>query len=90
MTVTILLPDVLAARAAGARSIGVTGRTLAEVLDDAASRHHDLVQVIRGREGLSRFVNVYVNDVDVRGSGGLATPVTSGDTVHIVPAVAGG
>lgn len=90
MTVTILLPDVLAARAAGARSIDVTGRTVAEVLDDAAIRHADLVQVIRGKEGISRFVNVYVNDVDVRGSGGLATPVTSGDTVHIVPAVAGG
>ncbi|KQY22783.1 hypothetical protein ASD16_09165 [Cellulomonas sp. Root485] len=90
MTATMLLPAVLAGRAGGARTLHVTGATIAEVLEHVGAEHADLVEVIRGREGLSRYVNVYVNEVDVRGSGGLDTPVAAGDEIAVIPAVAGG
>lgn len=90
MTARMLLPAVLAGRAGGARTLDVPGCTVAEVLDHLGVDHADLAEVIRGRDGLSRFVNVYVNEVDVRGSGGLATPVAAGDEISVIPAVAGG
>ncbi|WP_218052487.1 MoaD/ThiS family protein [Cellulomonas algicola] len=87
---TIHLPAVLAGRAGGSRTVTSTGTTVAEALERTAQEHPDLVQVIRGREGLSRFVNLYVDDVDVRGTGGLATPLAPGAEIVVVPAVAGG
>ncbi|MDM8085111.1 MoaD/ThiS family protein [Cellulomonas cellasea] len=90
MTVTMLLPAVLAGRAGGLRSVRTAGSTLGEVLDNVAVEHSDLVQVIRGRDGLSRFVNLYVNEVDARGTGGLETPVAPGAEISVIPAVAGG
>ena len=56
---------------------------------DRGEPHPD-EHVIRGRDGLSRFVNLYVDDVDVRGTGGLATPLGPGTEIVVVPAVAGG
>lgn len=90
MTATLLLPAVLAARAGGARTLHVPGTTIGEVLDHVGAQHAELADVIRGREGLSRYVNVYVNEVDVRGTGGLDAPVQPGDEISVIPAVAGG
>lgn len=90
MTVTISLPAVLAERAGGTRTLQATGSTLGEVLDDLAVSHAELEQVIRVRDQVSRYVNLYVNEQDVRGSGGLATAVAPGDEITVVPAVAGG
>ena len=66
------------------------GRTLAELLGDLDSRHQGLRERLVDDAGLRRFVNVYLNDEDVRFLGGLETPVTDGDTVTVLPAVAGG
>lgn len=90
MTVTMLLPAVLASRAGGLRTVHTFGSTLREVLDNVAIEHSDLVQVIRGRDGLSRFVNLYVDEIDARGTGGLDTVVAPGAEISVIPAVAGG
>ncbi|AQA23196.1 sulfur carrier protein CysO [Rhodococcus sp. MTM3W5.2] len=67
-----------------------TGSTLAAVIDDLEANHAGLKDRLINDGKLHRFVNVYVNDEDVRFSGGLDTEVADGDSVTILPAVAGG
>ena len=62
----------------------------AALIDDLESRHPGLRNRLVDGEGLRRFVNVYLNDEDVRFLEGLKTPVSDGDTVTVLPAVAGG
>lgn len=90
MTVRVKLPTLLRAKAGGAPAVDVSGATLAEVLDDLEARHPGLTARIRADGALSRYVNVYVNDEDARHLGALDAPVAEGDTVSIIPAVAGG
>ncbi|MBA2550974.1 MAG: MoaD/ThiS family protein, partial [Nocardioidaceae bacterium] len=66
------------------------GGTLAELIDDVESNHGGIKARLIEGEDLRRFVNVYVNDEDVRFTGGLDTGLKDGDTVVILPAVAGG
>ena len=66
------------------------GATLEQVLDDIEARNPGLKGRIVDSEALRRFVNVYVNDEDVRFSGGLNAPTADGDVVVVLPAVAGG
>jgi molybdopterin converting factor small subunit len=62
-----------------------------EILRSVADAHPDTQsQLFASDGGLNRYVNVYLNDEDVRFLGGLQTPVTDGDTVTVLPAVAGG
>ena len=74
----------------GAKTVEGKGDTLADLLGDLDSRHQGLRDRLVDDAGLRRFVNVYLNDEDVRFLGGLQTPVTDGDTVTVLPAVAGG
>jgi molybdopterin synthase sulfur carrier subunit len=67
-----------------------SGATLAELIADLESRHGGLQERLVDDAGLRRFVNVYLNDEDVRFLGGLSAPVKDGDTVTVLPAVAGG
>ncbi len=67
-----------------------SGGTLAELIDDLESRHAGLRDRLVDDKGLRRFVNVYLNDEDVRFLGGLETAVKDGDNVTVLPAVAGG
>jgi len=90
MTVRVKLPTLLRAKAGGERVVAAAGATLAEVLDDLESRHPGLTARLRTGGALSRYVNVYVNDEDARHLGALDAPVAKGDTVSIIPAVAGG
>ena len=93
MTVQVVLPGVLADLAGGAKHLDVdpAGTTLADVLDALAERHPSLGRRLRDETGrVRRFVNVYVDGDDVRFSGGLATPVTDGTVVQVLPSVAGG
>lgn len=90
MTVRVKLPTLLRAKAGGASAVDAAGGTLAEVLDDLEARHPGLTTRIRAGGALSRYVNVYVNDEDARHLGALDAPVAEGDTVSIIPAVAGG
>ena len=91
MAVTIKLPTILRKFAGNEARVSAEGATLAEVLKDLESRYPGITKnVIADDGGLHRFINVYVNDEDVRYLGALETPVTDGDVVSILPAVAGG
>ena len=90
MAVEVSIPTILRNYTDGAKRVDASGATLAEVFGDLDARYAG----IRGRlvddDGLRRFVNVYLNDEDVRFLDGLNTPVAEGDQVTILPAVAGG
>ena len=91
MTIEVKIPTILRTYTGGEKIVEAKGDTLAALLDDLDANHPG----IRGRlitddGSLHRFVNVYVNDEDVRFTGSLQTPVNEGDTVTILPAVAGG
>jgi molybdopterin converting factor small subunit len=90
MAVEVKVPTILRTHTGGEKAVSGAGGTLGEVLDDVDSRHSGIRDRVVDGEGLRRFVNVYVNDEDVRFTGGLSTTVSDGDTVVILPAVAGG
>ena len=87
----VKLPTILRSHAGGERAVDAEGTTLRELLEDLESRYPGITQMVLTDDGaLHRFVNVYVNDEDVRYLGSLETEVREGDTVSILPAVAGG
>jgi MoaD family protein len=87
----VRIPPVLRQATGGEREIQVAGTTVSEVLDALYDKHPGVRTQLQTPEGeLHRFVNIYLNDEDVRFLGGLETPVADGDTVTILPAVAGG
>ncbi|MDQ4004902.1 MAG: MoaD/ThiS family protein [Actinomycetota bacterium] len=91
MSIDIKLPTILRRHTGGEAVVTGDGGTLREVLEDVDSRHPGLLRSMVTREGsLHRFVNVYVNDEDVRYLGSLETELKDGDVVSILPAVAGG
>ena len=87
----VKLPTILRSHAGGEKQVEVDGATLREVLSDLETRYPGITSTVLTDDGaLHRFVNVYVNDEDVRYLGSLETEVRDGDTVSILPAVAGG
>ncbi|GAA0627688.1 MoaD/ThiS family protein [Kutzneria viridogrisea] len=90
MAVTVSIPTILRTHTAGEKSVQASGATLAEVIDNLEANHGGLKSRLVKDGVLHRFVNVYVNDEDVRFSGGLEAKVADGDNVTILPAVAGG
>jgi molybdopterin converting factor small subunit len=91
MSSTVRIPTQLRTLSGGAAEVSVEGNTLAEVLDALESAHPGFRERLFDDSGkLRRFVNVFVADEDVRFLDGLDTKVSEGQTVSIVPAVAGG
>jgi molybdopterin converting factor small subunit len=91
MSVTVRVPTILRPLTGGAAEVSVDGATLADVLDALEADHTGIRARVLDEDGkLRRFVNVYVNDDDVRFAEGLATPTPDGSSVSIIPAVAGG
>ena len=91
MSVTVKLPTILRKHAGNEPKVGADGATLRDVLADLEGHYPGITKnVIAEDGGLHRFINVYVNDEDVRYLGSLETEVADGDTVSILPAVAGG
>ena len=90
MAIEVRIPTILRTYTDGAKQVEGTGSTLAELLLDLDAKHGGLRERLVDNGGLRRFVNVYLNDEDVRFLGALETPVKDGDTVTILPAVAGG
>lgn len=89
--INVKLPTLLRRHAGGQPEVQSEGRTLGEVLEHLESQYPGLTASLRGEDGgLPRHVNVYVNGEDVRYLGGLDTEVGDGDTVSVLPAVAGG
>ena len=87
----VKLPTILRSHAGGERAVDAEGATLRELLEDLETRYPGITEMVLTDDGaLHRFVNVYVNDEDVRYLGSLETEISEGDTVSILPAVAGG
>jgi molybdopterin synthase sulfur carrier subunit len=91
MSVTVRIPTQLRTLTGGAGEVSVDGATVGEVLKALDTAHEGFADRLFDPSGeLRRFVNVFLADEDVRFLGGLATPVADGQTLSIVPAVAGG
>ncbi|OBJ74412.1 MoaD/ThiS family protein [Mycobacterium sp. 1274756.6] len=93
MSVTVSIPTILRPHTGGEKRVSASGATLQAVIDDLEANYAGIADrlVDPERPGkLHRFVNIYVNDEDVRFSGGLDTEISDGDSVTILPAVAGG
>ncbi|MFW0790042.1 MoaD/ThiS family protein [Gordonia sp. CPCC 205333] len=90
MAITVSIPTILRPYTDGEKRVEASGTSLSAVIDDLESRHAGLKDRLVADGALHRFVNVYVNDEDVRFSGGLQTAIDDGDDVTILPAVAGG
>jgi sulfur-carrier protein len=88
---TVKIPPVLRASVGGEREVSAEGANVGEVLRGLAGAHPATADQLFGADGeLNRYVNVYLNDEDVRVLDGLETAVSDGDTVVILPAMAGG
>ena len=91
MSVTVRIPTTLRPISGGIAEVKVEGSTLAQVLNALDAQHPGFrSRLFDDQGGLRRFVNVFVADDDVRFLQGLDTPVPDGETVSIIPAVAGG
>ncbi|MEO8252427.1 MAG: ubiquitin-like small modifier protein 1 [Chloroflexota bacterium] len=87
---TVRIPPVLRETVGGSRSLPANGSTVVEVLDDLFASYPALRERVTDGGELSPYVNVYVNDRDVRYRDGMDTPVGPDDTVILLPAMAGG
>ena len=91
MSVTVRIPAQLRTLTGGAGELALSGSTVVEVLKDLDASHPGFADRLYDETGgLRRFVNVFLDDEDVRFLQGLDTPVADGQTLSIVPAVAGG
>ncbi|HEX8051443.1 MAG TPA: ubiquitin-like small modifier protein 1 [Thermoleophilaceae bacterium] len=87
----VKIPPVLRSSTGGEKEVSAAGGTVGEVLRALAEAHPDTEsQIFSGDGQLNRYVNVYLNDEDVRVLDGLETPVKDADTLVILPAMAGG
>ena len=94
MAIEVRIPTILRTYTGGAKAVDASGATLAALIEDLEASHPGikdrLVEDKDGQDDLRRFINVYVNDEDVRFTGGLGTTLNDGDQVVVLPAVAGG
>jgi MoaD family protein len=90
MSIEVRIPTILRPYTGGEKVVSADGATLADLIDDLDGRYVGIKERLVDDAGLRRFVNVYLNDEDVRFLSGLQTPLADGDSVTILPAVAGG
>ena len=90
MSVEVRIPTILRTYTGGEKAVSAEGASLAEVIADLEVHHPGIGDRLLDESGLRRFVNVYVNDEDVRFLDGLGTAISDRDSITILPAVAGG
>jgi molybdopterin converting factor small subunit len=90
MATEVRIPTILRNLTNDAKAVEGKGATLKELIDDLDARYPGIGARLVEDGKLRRFINVYLNDEDVRFVGGLDAPVADGDTVTVLPAVAGG
>jgi molybdopterin synthase sulfur carrier subunit len=91
MAIEVRVPTILRSYTGGAKVVEGSGDTLAGLIEDLDAKHNGLKgRLITAEGGLHRFVNIYVNDEDVRFLGALDAKLNDGDSITILPAVAGG
>ncbi|HVX55331.1 MoaD family protein [Nocardioides sp.] len=90
MAIEVKIPTILRTYTAGEKAVTADGTTLSALIDDLEANHPGIKDRLIDNGDLRRFVNVYVNDEDVRFIGGLQAELKDGDQVVVLPAVAGG
>ena len=90
MAIEVRIPTILRSYTGGEKAVTAAGDSLAGLIADLEANHPGIRERLIDGEELRRFVNVYINDEDVRFIGGLEAPLNDGDQVVILPAVAGG
>ena len=90
MAIEVRIPTILRTYTDGAKAVEASGDSLSALIDDLEGNHPGIKGRLIENGDLRRFVNVYVNDEDVRFIGGLEAPLSDGDQVVVLPAVAGG
>jgi molybdopterin synthase sulfur carrier subunit len=90
MAIEVRIPTILRSYTDGQKAVEGKGATIGELFADLDGRYDGLAGRLIDEAGLRRFINVYLNDEDVRFLGGLSAPVADGDTITVLPAVAGG
>jgi MoaD family protein len=90
MSVEVRVPTILRTYTGGEKLVTAEGASLRELIDNLDANYSGMGERLVDESGLRRFVNVYLNDEDVRFLDGLDTELSDGDSVTILPAVAGG
>jgi len=90
MAIEVRVPTILRPYTKDAKVVEARGATVAEIIADLEANYPGIGERLTDERGLRRFVNVYLNDEDVRFLQGLETPVADGDSITVLPAVAGG
>jgi molybdopterin converting factor small subunit len=90
MAIEVSIPTILRTYTDGAKSVEASGATLGAVINDLEAQFPGIADRLVDAGSLRRFVNIYINDEDVRFLGGIDAEVADGDNVTVLPAVAGG
>jgi molybdopterin converting factor small subunit len=90
MSIEVRIPTILRPYTKDLKSVEATGATLSDLITNLDSQYVGIGERLLENGALRRFINIYINDEDVRFLGGLQAPVKDGDSVTILPAVAGG
>lgn len=90
MAIDVRIPTILRDYTGGERSVAGSGANVGELITNLEAAHAGISARLLENGEVRRFVNIYVNDEDIRFSGGLAAEISDGDTIVILPAVAGG
>lgn len=90
MAIDVRIPTILRNFTGGERAVEGAGATVGELIGNLDTAHGGIGERLLENDEVRRFINIYVNDEDIRFSGGLATAISDGDTIVILPAVAGG
>jgi hypothetical protein len=90
MSIEVRIPTILRPYTQDQKSVEAEGSTLSAVISDLDAKYTGLGERLLENGALRRFINVYINDEDVRFLGGLEAPIKDGDSITVLPAVAGG
>jgi sulfur-carrier protein len=90
MTIEVRIPTILRPYTKDQKAVSAEGTTLSAVISNLDSQYAGIGERLLENGALRRFINVYINDEDVRFLGGLEAPLKDGDSITILPAVAGG
>jgi molybdopterin synthase sulfur carrier subunit len=90
MAITVRIPPPRRTLTGGADEVSIDGATVGEVIENLEKKHPGLKERLCDEKGVRRFVNVYANEEDIRFLDNLKTALKDGDSVSIVPAIAGG